>query len=160
MRQLLHDVAWGPLDYLVVDLPPGTAEIQQQLLSLISLSGAIVVVAPQDVAHLDAKRVLTMLADAQVPVLGGVENMSDLVCPHCGETVEVFPRVRASRSIWAMGVRELGRVPLDPDVAHAGEVGQPLLVGRPESAPASVFRGITREVVAALSASEGDSSQS
>jgi ATP-binding protein involved in chromosome partitioning len=114
LRQLVHQVEWGPLDILLIDLPPGTADLQQQLVGVVSLDGAVVVVGPQDVAHLDARKFVAFLRDADVPVLGAVENMSGLRCPHCGELIEVFTPVMESRSVWAEGVPLLGRIPLDP----------------------------------------------
>jgi Mrp family chromosome partitioning ATPase len=98
----------------LLDLPPGTADLQQQLVGVVSLDGAIVVVGPQDVAHLDARKFLSFLRDSDVPVLGAVENMSGLECPHCGERIDVFTPVPESRSVWAEGVPLLGRIPLDP----------------------------------------------
>jgi ATP-binding protein involved in chromosome partitioning len=125
LRQLVHGVAWGDLDYLVVDLPPGTADLQQELLRTLGLAGALVVVGPQDVAHLDAKRVLTLLRGADIRVLGGVENMTALACPHCGELVEVFPQVEHERSVWAEGVERLARLPLDPALARPNPAEPP-----------------------------------
>ncbi|HEY7421343.1 MAG TPA: P-loop NTPase [Gaiellaceae bacterium] len=120
-RQLIEDVEWGDLDYLIVDLPPGTADLQQQLFTRSRLAGAIIVVGPQDVAHLDARKLVTMLRDAGVPILGAVENMSALECPHCGEPIEVFPPVADERSV----LREiplLGQIPLDPAYARLNGV--------------------------------------
>jgi len=117
LRQLVENVEWGSPDVLLIDLPPGTADLQQQLFEVVRLDGAIVVVAPQDVAHLDARKFLDFLRDAGVAVLGGVENMSGLVCPHCGERVDVFPPVAEERSIWSEGVPALGRIALDPELA-------------------------------------------
>jgi len=114
LRQLVHDVEWGDLDILLVDLPPGTADLQQQLLGVLSLDGAVIVVGPQDVAHLDGRKFLDFLRDGDVPVLGGVENMSGLVCPHCGEHIDVFSPVAEDRSLWATGLPRLGSVPLVP----------------------------------------------
>jgi ATP-binding protein involved in chromosome partitioning len=114
LRQLVVEVEWGELDLLFVDLPPGTADLQQQLVQVVSLDGAVVVVGPQDVAHLDARKFLAFVRDAGVPVLGGIENMAGLVCPHCSKTIEVFPPVAEERAIWTDGVALLGRVPLDP----------------------------------------------
>jgi ATP-binding protein involved in chromosome partitioning len=114
LRQLVLEVEWGELDLLLVDLPPGTADLQQQLVDVVKLDGAVVVVGPQDVAHLDARKFVDFLSGARVPVLGGIENMSGLVCPHCGETIEVFAPAAEERAIWADGVPLLGRVPLDP----------------------------------------------
>jgi ATP-binding protein involved in chromosome partitioning len=120
-RQLIEDVAWGDLDYLIVDLPPGTADLQQQLFVRSRLAGAIVVVGPQDAAHLDARRLVTMLRDAGVPILGAVENMSALQCPHCGERIEVFPPVAEERSM-LREVPLLGEIPLDPAYARLNGV--------------------------------------
>jgi ATP-binding protein involved in chromosome partitioning len=118
LKQMVEHVEWGSPDILLIDLPPGTADLQQQLLSVVSLDGALIVVGPQDVAHLDARRFLDFLRDAEVPVLGGIENMSGLVCPHCGETIEVFAPVREDRAIWSDGIPRLGRIPLDPSLAR------------------------------------------
>ena len=117
LKQLIENVEWGGLDVLLVDLPPGTADLQQHLLEVVSLDGAIVVVGPQDVAHLDARKFVDFLRDAGVRILGGIENMSGLSCPHCGELIEVFPPVAEDRSIWSDGVGTLGRIPLDPELA-------------------------------------------
>jgi len=117
LRQLVHDVDWGDRDVLLVDLPPGTADLQQQLLGVVALDAAVVVVGPQDVTHLDARKFVDFLRDAKVRILGGIENMSGLVCPHCGERVDVFAPVEQQRSIWAQGVERLGNVPLDPALA-------------------------------------------
>ena len=155
LRQLVGDVRWGRLEFLIVDLPPGTAEVQQHLLRLMAWSGAIVVVTPQDVAHLDARKLLEMLADAKVPVLGAVENMSGMLCPHCNEPLDVFPRVAADRSIWSSGVVKLGRVPVDPALAEAGDRGRPLLVSFPDGPQAHVFRTIAGELSEALERRSG-----
>jgi ATP-binding protein involved in chromosome partitioning len=114
LRQLVEGVEWGALDVLLIDLPPGTADLQQQLVDVVALDGAVVVVGPQDVAHLDAKKFLDFLNAAEIPVLGGVENMSTFSCPHCGETIDVFARAPAERSVWSDGIPQLGRIPLDP----------------------------------------------
>jgi ATP-binding protein involved in chromosome partitioning len=152
LHQLLTAVAWGELDELLVDLPPGTADLQQELLRLVRPTGALIVVGPQDVAHLDARKVLDLLRSAQVPVLGGVENFAGLACPHCGEPVEVFPRVAHERSIWAAGVTCLGRVPMDAAVAGAGDTGRPLLLAQPTGRPAQALRDIASHLTAALDA--------
>ena len=126
LRQLVLEVEWGERDLLLVDLPPGTADLQQQLVEVVSLDGAVVVVGPQDVAHLDARKFVEFLRDAGVEVVGGIENMSGLVCPHCGETIEVFAPVSEARAIWADGVRPLGRVPLDPRLGTEPSEPQPV----------------------------------
>ena len=126
--RLTRGVAWGDLDYLFVDLPPGTADLQQKLMTRLQLAGALVVVTPQDVAHLDARKVLDLCRRADVRVLGGIENMDGLRCPNCDDRIDVFPRVAADRSIWAAGVERLGSIPLDPAVAGAGDGGVPIVL--------------------------------
>jgi ATP-binding protein involved in chromosome partitioning len=124
LRQLVLEVEWGERDLLLVDLPPGTADLQQQLVEVVSLDGAVVVVGPQDVAHLDARRFVDFLSGAGVRVLGGIENMAGLVCPHCRKTIDVFPPAAEDRAIWADGVQQLGRIPLDPRLG--AEPAEPL----------------------------------
>jgi ATP-binding protein involved in chromosome partitioning len=138
LRQLVLEVEWGELDLLLVDLPPGTADLQQQLVDVVSLDGAVVVVGPQDVAHLDARKFVDFLRDARVAVLGGIENMSGLACPHCGETIDVFPPVSEERAIWSDGVPMLGRVPLDP------------VMGREPAEPQPAFDPVAERLLEAL----------
>ena len=125
LRQLVSNVDWGERDVLLIDLPPGTADLQQQLLDVVAIDAAIVVVGPQGVAHLDARKFADFLRDANVAIVGGIENMSGLVCPSCGEHIDVFPAVDDARSLWADGVSLLGRVPLDPSVARDPAVRAP-----------------------------------
>jgi ATP-binding protein involved in chromosome partitioning len=140
LKQLVENVEWGPLEVLLIDLPPGTADLQQQLVGVVSFDGAIVVVGPQDVAHLDARKFLDFLRDADVAIVGGVENMSGLRCPHCGEHVAVFPPVADERSIWSEGVEVLGRIPLDPALGHAADL----------TAQSDSFDAVAARVVEAL----------
>jgi ATP-binding protein involved in chromosome partitioning len=149
-RQLVHEVDWGRLDYLIVDLPPGTADLQQELIRLLPLAAAIIVVSPQDVAHLDAKKVVSLFEQARVRILGGVENMAGLSCPHCGEWISVFPTVRQERSLWALGVPLLAHVPLEPAVAQAADAGTPALLARPNAESAAAFRLIANRIADAL----------
>ena len=146
LRQLVTETEWGELDYLLIDLPPGTGDVQQQLVRMLRLDGVVVVVGPQDVSHLDAKRLLELFADGGIRVLGAVENMAALVCPHCGETISVFGEVPASRSIWSLGVRRLGSIPLDPALAS----GPPVLVAAPQSAPAREIATIAATIAEEL----------
>ena len=119
--QLVRNVRWGELDYLIVDLPPGTADLQQHIFATMELTGAILVVGPQDAAHLDARKVLSLLRDAGVTVLGAVENMRGLRCPHCGETLDVFPPVAEERSL-LREVELLVSIPLDPALAEVNGI--------------------------------------
>ena len=148
LNQLAHQVQWGELDYLIVDLPPGTADVQQHLAFLLRPTGALIVVGSQDAAHLDAKKVVSMFREQGVPVLGGVENMHSLECPHCQRDVEIFPTVRPSRAIWAAGVERLAEFPFEPRLAQEAERGRPLLVAAPESAQAERFRALAERVAA------------
>ncbi|MBD0330002.1 MAG: P-loop NTPase [Thermoleophilia bacterium] len=150
LRQLVGDVEWGDPDYLVVDLPPGTGDLQQEVLGVARVAGAVIVVGPQDVAHLDGRKVLDLLRGRGVRVLGGVENMRTLTCPHCGNAVEVFPAADEARSIWAEGVRRLGSIPLAPPIALAGDRGVPVLVADPRGEHAEAFRGVAAAIVDAL----------
>ncbi len=120
-KQFVDDVDWGELGYLVVDLPPGTADLQQHVFRGGELAGALIVLGPQDAAHLDARKLLDTLREAQVPVLGAVENMRGLHCPHCGETIEVFPPVAPERSL-LREVELLASIPLDPAYARVNGV--------------------------------------
>jgi ATP-binding protein involved in chromosome partitioning len=112
--RLLQNVDWGELDVLLIDLPPGTADLQQKLMQRTKLDGVLLVVTPQDVAHLDAKKVLDLCQRMNVPVIGAVENMSGFICPACGERTEIFPPVSRARSIWDLGVEKIAEFPIDP----------------------------------------------
>jgi ATP-binding protein involved in chromosome partitioning len=146
VARLTTGLAWGDLDWLLVDLPPGTADVQQVVARQLRPEGAVVVVTPQDVAHLDAKKAIAMYRARGVPVLGGVENMARLLCPCCGERVEVFPSVAPERSIWADNVPKLASIPLQPAVARAAEDGTPAVVADPDGPVADAFRSLARSL--------------
>ena len=148
LRQFTEGTDWGDLDYLVIDLPPGTADLQEHVMQVLQLSGALIVVGPQDAAHLDGKRVVELFRLRDVPILGGVENMRGLVCPHCGETVEVWPPVTEQRSIWNLGVRRLATLPFDP--SSTGNGHGPLMIAAPQSPHADRFRALAQEISATL----------
>lgn len=150
LDQLVRGVEWGDLDYLLVDLPPGTADILQSLVRMVALAGLVVVVTPQDVAHLDARKALEAARKAEVSVLGGVENMATMRCPHCDGQVDVFHRVREDRSIWSQGVDKLGEIPLDPEMSRAGDTGHPLMLSRPDSPQAAALRTVAWRLASKL----------
>jgi len=150
LSQLVRSTAWGDLDVLLVDLPPGTADLQQAVMGTLRPSGVVLVVTPQEVAHLDAKKVLTMLRTGGVPVLGAVENMAWLQCPCCQQRIEVFPPVPEDQSIWALGVERLGTVPLDPELGRSSAAGVPVVVGRPDSAQARALGAVAAKLQEAL----------
>ena len=147
LDQFLSDVKWGQLDFLVLDLPPGTGDAQLTLTQKVPLSGAVVVTTPQDVALIDARKGLAMFRKVNVPVLGIVENMSYFVCRHCGEREEIFGHGGGKKTAEMLGVPFLGEIPLDPQVVVGGDTGQPIVVARPDSAAAIAFRALAEEVV-------------
>ena len=148
--QIVRDIEWGDLDVLLLDLPPGTGEPNSTLMRILPLTGAVLVTTPQDIARLDGSKALQMFTQAQVPVLGLVENMSTFICPACGEEVEIFHRSAVERPVSALPV--LGRLPLDPAISTAADTGRPLLISAPDSAQARAFRAIAAQLVPVLTA--------
>mgnify|MGYP000489446518 CR=1 FL=1 len=126
IQQFIRNVDWGELDHLVIDLPPGTGDVQLSLVQTVPLSGAIVVTTPSDVSLEDARKAVQMFRQVRVPVLGIVENMSYLECPHCHERVDVFSSGGGKRTAFEMGVPFLGGLPLDPEVRAGGDSGRPI----------------------------------
>jgi len=154
ITQLLRDVAWGELDVLVCDLPPGTGDTQLTMSQNVPLSGAIIVSTPQDIALLDAKKGLNMFRKVDVPVLGIIENMSYFLCPHCGERSEIFAHGGAKREADRFGVDFLGEIPLDIAIRETSDGGQPIVVSQPRSPHAAAYRDIAQKVWAKLSGSQ------
>ncbi|MGC8915520.1 MAG: Mrp/NBP35 family ATP-binding protein [Thermoanaerobaculum sp.] len=150
LQQFLEDVAWGDLDILVVDLPPGTGDAQLTITQQLPLDGAIIVTTPQDVALVDARKGLFMFQKVNVKVLGVVENMSAFVCPHCGYRTEIFKAGGGRRTAEELGVPFLGEIPIDPDVVVTGDAGRPIVAARPESPAAKAFARLARAVVEGL----------
>jgi ATP-binding protein involved in chromosome partitioning len=146
LEQLLGDVDWGRLDFLVVDLPPGTGDAQLTLTQRVPLSGAVIVSTPQDVALVDARKGLAMFQKVNVPVFGVVENMSSFVCPHCGQSTDIFKRDGAKRTAEQLGCRFLGSIPLDPAIVEGGDAGTPIAVSQPDGPHAETFREVARRV--------------
>ena len=146
LRQFLEQVAWGPLDYMVVDMPPGTGDAQISLVQTIDLDGAVMVTTPQNVSTSDVRRGVRMFEKVNTRVLGIVENMSGYECPHCGETVEIFGKGGGESLAKAMDLPFLGAVPLDPKVSEAGDQGVPPVVGAPDSPAARALRGVAQAV--------------
>ena len=153
LRQFISDVDWGNLDYMVVDLPPGTGDASLSLVQSLALTGAIIVTTPQEVALADVVKSIAMfqLKDLQVPVLGVIENMSYFVCGHCGERTEIFSHGGGKTVAERMGVPFLGEVPIDPVVRVGGDSGQPVVVAEPESPAAIAINEIAAKVAAAIS---------
>jgi len=152
VEQFLQDVAWGKLDFLVVDLPPGTGDAQLTLTQKIHLAGAVIVTTPQDVSLIDARKGLAMFQKVNVPVLGIVENMSYFVCPQCGHREEIFKHGGGRRTAQALRVPFLGEIPLDPKVAVGGDEGRPIVAAEPRSPVTEAYMRIAEEVVRQLEA--------
>ncbi len=151
VREFLYEVEWGPLDYLIIDLPPGTGDIQLSLAQSIPLSGAVVVTTPQDVSIADVSRGIEMFTQLRLPVLGVVENMSGFICAHCGERTDVFGSGGGRQLAERYGLPLLGEVPLDPRVRTGGGDGQPLMAAAPASPAGLVFRGVAERIAAEIS---------
>ena len=150
LQQFIEDVAWGELDYLVVDLPPGTGDAQLTMTQQVPLDGAVIVTTPQDVALIDARKGLAMFQRVNVRVLGIVENMSAFVCPHCGARSEIFKSGGGRRTAAELGVPFLGDIPIDPAVVVGGDAGTPIVASHPDSVAAQAFVALAAEVVSAL----------
>jgi ATP-binding protein involved in chromosome partitioning len=150
LEQMLADVEWGALDYLVADFPPGTGDAQLTMAQKIPMAGAVVVTTPQDVALIDARKGLAMFRKLEVPVLGVVENMSTFVCPNCGHQTAVFKHGGGERTAAELGTEFLGRIPLDAAIAEGGDAGTPIVVAQPEGPHAAAFRRIAEAVTSAV----------
>ena len=151
ISQFLRDVEWGELDYLVVDLPPGTSDAQLTLAQSVPISGVVLVTTPQDVALADVGKALAMLRRLNVPVIGIVENMSAFVCPHCGDATEIFGRGGGERFAQQHGLEFLGKIPLDVTVRQGGDAGVPAVAQREPGPAAQALEAIAGLVAASMS---------
>jgi len=151
VKQFLTGVAWGELDYLIIDLPPGTGDAQLTLVQTIPLTGAVVVTTPQDVALIDARRAIKMFHEVKVPILGIVENMSYFQCPHCGEKTEIFSHGGGEKTSERYHVPLLGKIPIDPHIREGGDSGKPIVVADPASPQTEAFIKISQAVAAKIS---------
>jgi len=152
IQQMLNEVEWGELDYLVVDLPPGTGDAQLTMAQRVPLAGAVIVSTPQDIALLDARKALNMFRKVDVPVLGIVENMSYFACPHCGERSDIFSHGGARETAEKYGVDFLGEIPLDISIRENSDRGRPPVVSSPEGPQARCYLDIADAVVERLEA--------
>lgn len=152
INQFLNDVDWGELDYLVIDLPPGTGDVQLTLVQKIPISGAVIVTTPQDVALADAVKGLKMFEEVKTPILGIVENMSGFVCPNCREVHDIFGSGGGVRVAQEHDVPLLGQIPIEGIVREGGDTGQPVVVSHPDSLTAAAFEHAAERVAARLAA--------
>jgi ATP-binding protein involved in chromosome partitioning len=156
LEQLLKDTNWKELDYLIIDLPPGTGDTQLTLAQKVPVSGAVIVTTPQEIALLDARKGLKMFEKVDVPVLGIVENMSTHVCSHCGHEEHIFGEGGGRRMAQESEVAFLGALPLDSRIRAETDGGKPTVVAEPESHIARLYRDIARRATARLSLQKKD----
>ena len=156
VRQFLGDVIWGELDYLIIDLPPGTGDVALSLTQSIPLTGGLIVTTPQDVALADVRRGAAMFDKLGVPILGVVENMSYFACPHCGERTDIFRRDGGVKTSEKLGTPFLGEIPLDAEVCTAGDLGVPIVASHPDSPQSQAFHHIATQLVEELDDQDSD----
>ncbi len=148
IKQFIEDVNWGDLDYLVIDMPPGTGDEALSIVQLIpKADGMVIVTTPQDVALLDSRKSLVFGAEAHIPIIGIIENMSGFVCPHCGEITDIFKSGGGEATAKEMNVQFLGRVPIEPGVVDCGDRGVPIVLDHPDSASAKAFKDIAEKII-------------
>ena len=146
IRQFLQQVEWGELDYLIIDLPPGTGDVVISLVQTVPLTGAVVVSTPSDVSLQDARKALEMFAQVNVEVLGIVENMSYFTCPHCGEVIDIFSKGGAERTAQQFGIPFLGSIELIPAIREGGDKGLPITLAGPKSPAAAAFYEVAQKL--------------
>ena len=159
LEQLLQDTQWRDLDYLIIDLPPGTGDIQLTLAQKVPVSGAVIVTTPQDIALLDARKALKMFEKVEIPVLGIVENMSTHICSNCGHEEHIFGEGGGKRMSAEYGVEHLGNIPLDGRIRSDSDGGRPTVVADPEGSVAEAYRTIARNATGILSVRKRDYSE-
>ena len=150
LTQMMRDVAWGELDCLVVDMPPGTGDAQLTMAQTVPLAGAVIVSTPQDLALIDARRAVAMFKKVNIPILGVLENMSYFLCPHCGERSDVFAHGGARHEAERLEVPFLGEVPLHMTIRENSDAGRPVVAVEPDGAHAAVYKSIARGVMQSL----------
>jgi ATP-binding protein involved in chromosome partitioning len=148
IRQFLGSVEWGPLDYLVIDLPPGTGDVALSLIQTVPLTGAVVVSTPSDVSLQDGRKAIEMFRQMKVDLIGVVENMSFFVCPHCSHEIDIFSRGGAERTAQQFGVPFLGAIQLDPELRKSGDTGNPAVLQGENSPHAKSLYEFARRVIA------------
>ena len=157
ITQFLRSVEWGELDYLIIDLPPGTGDVQLTLIQTVAVTGAVLVTTPSTVALADVRKAIEMFRQVNVEVLGVVENMSTFSCPHCGKSLDIFGHGEGSKTALAYGVPVLGEVEIDPRIRIGGDTGKPVAALGEDAAGAKSFYKMARTVVARLNEVAGTS---
>jgi len=153
IEQFLGDVIWGDLDYLCADLPPGTGDEPLSIAQLIpGVTGVVIVTTPQDVALLDSRKAVNFAKKLHIPVIGIIENMCGLVCPHCGKKIDLFKIGGGEKASFELGVPFLGRIPIDPAIVTSGDAGKPFLLEDPDSEAAKAFKHVIENIEATIAA--------
>jgi ATP-binding protein involved in chromosome partitioning len=147
IRQFLNSVEWGQLDYLVIDLPPGTGDVALSLIQTVPLTGAVVVSTPSDVSLQDGRKAIEMFRQMKVDLIGMVENMSYFVCPHCNHEIDIFSRGGAEKTAQQFGVPFLGSIQLDPELRKSGDTGKPAALAGETSQQGKALYDFTRKVI-------------
>lgn len=155
ITQMLREVAWGDVDIMIVDMPPGTGDAQLTMAQSVPLAGSVIVSTPQDLALIDARRGIAMFRRTEVPILGIVENMSTFVCPHCGTKTDIFSHGGARHEAERLGVPYLGEVPLALPIRETSDAGRPIVVADPQGPHAQAYTEIARRLLATLQGSRG-----
>ncbi|HVS74478.1 MAG TPA: Mrp/NBP35 family ATP-binding protein [Candidatus Acidoferrales bacterium] len=150
VQQFLRSVQWGELDYLIVDLPPGTGDVQLTLIQTVAVTGAVIVTTPSTVAIADVRKAIEMFRQVQVEILGVVENMSTFACPHCGKALDIFGHGDGARTAHEYGVPVLGEIEIDPRIRIGGDTGQPVAAGGESGPGAKSLYAMARAVTARL----------
>jgi ATP-binding protein involved in chromosome partitioning len=151
VQQFMREVEWGELDYLVVDLPPGTGDVALSMAQSVPVAGALVVTTPQGVSVSDVRKAVAMFRQLNIPLLGVMENMSYFACPHCGERTEIFGHGGGARMAEDLGIPFLGEVPIDTRVRTGGDEGQPIVDAAPDAPAARAFVEVAKKVAAQIS---------
>jgi ATP-binding protein involved in chromosome partitioning len=148
IEQFLGDVEWGDLDWLVIESPPGTGDEPLSIAQLVPATGAVIVTTPQEVSVLDSRKAVVFAQRLGLKILGIIENMSGLVCPHCGQSIDLFKTGGGERAALEMGVPFLGRIPIDPRIVVSGDEGRPFVAGTGDSDAARAFAAIVDKILA------------
>ncbi|MGH9663363.1 MAG: Mrp/NBP35 family ATP-binding protein, partial [Bryobacteraceae bacterium] len=155
IQQFIRNVDWGELDYLIIDLPPGTGDVQLSLIQTTALTGSVVVTTPSDVSLEDARKAIHMFEQVRVPILGLVENMSYLMCPHCNERIDVFSSGGGRRTAEQMNIRFLGELALDPEVRIGGDTGKPVALREADDPRAAAYIELARSLIGCAAEARG-----
>ena len=147
IQQFLGDVDWGELDWLVIDSPPGTGDEPLSVAQLIPATGAVIVTTPQEVSIMDSRKAVAFAQKLNLRVLGIIENMSGMICPHCGEKIDLFKEGGGKRTAFELGVPFLGKIPLDPQIVNSGDEGKPFIKTEPDSEASQAFMKIVEKII-------------